>query len=101
MFTLLKRKAQNSDAIMGKRTPQSGLSDWDEVQNLEAVVVDPRSLKRAGRAKGRRRNRGYENRLLRTTLDSIDLEATADWDDEALNDRGAQWELRKPGPGAG
>lgn len=86
MFTLLKGRAQNSDDIMGRRTPQSGFSDWDEAQNLDDVVVDPRSLKRAGRAKGRRRNRRYENRLLRTTLDSIDLELTTDGDDAALDD---------------
>lgn len=59
---------------MGKRTPQTGFSDWDEAQNLDEVVVDKRPAKRAGRAKGRRRDRRYENRLLRTTLDVLELE---------------------------
>ncbi|RZM77859.1 hypothetical protein [Leptolyngbya iicbica] len=54
---------------MGKRTPQSGLSSWEEAPALDELVVDKRPTKRAGRAKARRRDRRYENRLLRTTLD--------------------------------
>lgn len=55
---------------MGKRTPQAGLEDWDEAQLLDDVVIDKRHSKRAGRAKARRRDRRYENRLLRTTLET-------------------------------
>ena len=57
---------------MSKRTPQSGLPSWDEAQALEEIVVDKRPNKRAGRAKARRRDRRYENRLLRSTLDTTD-----------------------------
>ena len=57
---------------MGKRTPQTGLDDVNDVQNLDEIVVDGRSTKRAGKAKGRRRDRRYENRLLRTTVDLLD-----------------------------
>ena len=58
---------------MGKRTPQTGLGNWEEIQNLDEIVVDKRQSKRAGRAKARRRDRRYENRLLRTTLDELDI----------------------------
>ncbi|MGD1861236.1 MAG: hypothetical protein ACFB0E_14840 [Leptolyngbyaceae cyanobacterium] len=71
---------------MGKRTPQSGLSSWEDAQELDDIVVDKRPAKRAGRAKGRRRDRRYENRLLRTTLDNVDLAEEAppaDWNDDS------------------
>lgn len=71
MFTLLNMSFSLGDA-MGKRTPQSGLSSWDEVQALDEIVIDKRPAKRAGRAKARRRDRRYENRLLRTTLETMD-----------------------------
>ena len=57
---------------MGKRTPQKDLDNLGDIQNLDEIVVDKRGTKRAGRAKGRRRDRRYENRLLRTTLDMLD-----------------------------
>lgn len=60
---------------MGKRTPQKGVDELGDIQNLDEIVVDKRGTKRAGRAKGRRRDRRYENRLLRTTLDMLDEEA--------------------------
>lgn len=62
---------------MAKRTSQKGLADWEEAQNLDQVVVDKRQFKRAGRTKGRRRDRRYENRLLRTTLDILTLDKEA------------------------
>ena len=71
---------------MGKRTPQSGLSSWDEAQELDAMVIDKRPAKRAGRAKARRRDRRYENRLLRTTLevvDEVDPSPLAAWEDDS------------------
>lgn len=63
---------------MAKRTPQSGLEDWDEAQGLAAIVVDKRTAKRAGRAKARRRDRRYENRLLRTSLEALAIAADED-----------------------
>ncbi|MEM9136678.1 MAG: hypothetical protein AAGB01_04950 [Cyanobacteria bacterium P01_F01_bin.42] len=67
---------------MSKRTPQTGLDDVDEVQHLDKIVFDRRGSKRAGKAKGRRRDRRYENRLLRAVdlLDDTDneLEASSD-----------------------
>lgn len=59
---------------MGKRTSQSGLSSWEDAQELDELVIDKRETKRAGRAKARRRDRRYENRLLRTTLDAIEFD---------------------------
>lgn len=59
---------------MAKRTPQSKLDDLDDTQRLDEIVSDKRQSKRAGRAKARRRNRRYENRLLRVTLEQIDDE---------------------------
>ncbi|MEM8545140.1 MAG: hypothetical protein AAGF66_14265 [Cyanobacteria bacterium P01_H01_bin.119] len=59
---------------MGKRTPQSGLEDWGEAHAIKDIVADKRQAKRAGQTKARRRNRRYENRLLRTTLDTLDLD---------------------------
>lgn len=57
---------------MRNRTPQTGLDDVSDVQDLNEIVVDKRGSKRAGKAKGRRRDRRYENRLLRTTIDLLD-----------------------------
>lgn len=57
---------------MGKRTPQAQLDDVDDAQHLDAIVFDRRGTKRAGKAKGRRRDRRYENRILRTAVDLID-----------------------------
>ena len=48
-----------------KRTPQDPIDQHpDDLKDLELIVVDKRSGKRATSAKGRRRNRRYENRLL-------------------------------------
>jgi hypothetical protein len=47
-----------------KRTVQSASDDPDDLQDLGHQVIDKRSGKRATSAKGRRRNRRYENRLL-------------------------------------
>ena len=47
---------------MGKRTAQTGML-WDEAQDLDELIQDKRSGKRANSAKGRRRKRRYENRL--------------------------------------
>ncbi len=41
---------------MGKRTLQKGWDNLDDAQNLDEIVVDNRSSKRAGKAKGRRRD---------------------------------------------
>ena len=49
---------------MGKRTAQTGLPDWDDAPDLSKMVSDKRKGKRANPAKGRRRNRRYENRML-------------------------------------
>jgi len=51
---------------MGKRTTQTGLPDWEDTSDLEHVVKDKRAGWRGTPAKGRRRNRRYENRILRS-----------------------------------
>ena len=61
---------------MGKRTSQTGMPNWDDAQDLDDLVQDKRSGKRANSAKGRRRNRRYENRLLNAQLDQTDFDAT-------------------------
>lgn len=60
---------------MSKRTPQAGFGDIGDAAHLDEIVVDRRGTKRAGKAKGRRRDRRYENRLLRTTADLLEEDA--------------------------
>jgi hypothetical protein len=62
-----------------KRTTQDAIDNLEDIQDLDALVLDKRSGKRATSAKGRRRNRRYENRLLNAqTLDElvVDRDAT-------------------------
>jgi hypothetical protein len=55
-----------------KRTIQAPIDDPDDIQDLDTLIVDKRLGKRATAAKGRRRNRRYENRLLNAqTLDEL------------------------------
>jgi hypothetical protein len=55
-----------------KRTAQNAIDHLEDIQDLDALVLDKRSGKRATSAKGRRRNRRYENRLLSAqTLDEL------------------------------
>ena len=63
---------------MSKRTPQGELENWDDLNYLDEIVVDKREGKRAGKAKAQRRNRRYENRILRSTTieDLFDQEDT-------------------------
>ena len=63
---------------MAKRTTQTGLPEWEDTSDLEHVVRDKRAAWRGTPAKGRRRNRRYENRILRSQ--SLEDEfAEADW----------------------
>jgi hypothetical protein len=55
---------------MTKRTSLSSLNNWDDAPDIDRLVQDKRSAKRASPAKGRRRNRRYENRLLNTQVDN-------------------------------
>jgi hypothetical protein len=55
-----------------KRTTQAAIEHPEDIQDLDALIVDKRSSKRATSTKGRRHNRRYENRLLSTqTLDEL------------------------------
>jgi hypothetical protein len=47
-----------------KRTDNDTLSDISDAPDLQRLVQDKRSGKRATSEKGRRRNRRYENRIL-------------------------------------
>jgi non-ribosomal peptide synthetase component F len=47
-----------------KRTYNDTLSDIHDAPDLQSLVCDKRSSKRATTAKGNRRNRRYENRML-------------------------------------
>ena len=55
---------------MTKRTSLDHLNNWDDAPDIKRIVQDKRSAKRASPAKGRRRNRRYENRLLSTQVDN-------------------------------
>jgi hypothetical protein len=55
---------------MTKRTSLDHLKNWDDAPDIERIVQDKRTAKRASPAKGRRRNRRYENRLLNTQVDN-------------------------------
>ncbi|BAU14837.1 hypothetical protein LEP3755_53900 [Leptolyngbya sp. NIES-3755] len=59
---------------MTKRTSPNDLQNWDDAQDLDHLVNDKRSHKRATPAKGRRRNRRYENRLLKSQLENDGLD---------------------------
>ncbi|BAU42445.1 hypothetical protein [Leptolyngbya sp. O-77] len=64
---------------MPRRTSPNDLQHWEDASDLEHLVVDKRSHKRATPAKGRRRNRRYEKRLLNHYLEnSEDLELELD-----------------------
>jgi hypothetical protein len=61
-----------------KRTTQNSIDHPEDIQDLDALIVDKRSGKRATAAKGRRRNRRYENRLLNAqTLDQLATDGDA------------------------
>ena len=72
---------------MGKRTSQTGIPDWDDAQDLDDLVRDKRSSKRANSAKGRRRNRRYENRLLNAQLEQTDFEEVDILEDHTIERR--------------
>lgn len=59
---------------MTKRTSPADVQTWDDAQDLDHLVQDKRSHKRATPAKGRRRNRRYENRLLKAQLSPVELD---------------------------
>jgi ribosomal 50S subunit-associated protein YjgA (DUF615 family) len=70
-----------------KRTAQGASEDPDDLQDLGHQVIDKRSGKRATSAKGRRRNRRYENRLLNhQALEGIESAEDEFEDDEAASD---------------
>jgi len=69
-----------------KRTDNHTLSDINDAPDLQRLVQDKRSSKRATTAKGNRRNRRYENRILNAQVDEFDDtqgEAELDRDDRA------------------
>jgi hypothetical protein len=72
-----------------KRTSNKTLSDLTDAPDLNRLVQDKRDQKRATQAKGRRRNRRYENRLLNSQVDhaledpSLDDGTNADLETEA------------------
>jgi hypothetical protein len=51
-----------------KRTDKDTLRDISDAPDLQRLVQDKRSTKRATSAKGTRRNRRYENRILKQNL---------------------------------
>lgn len=59
---------------MTKRTSPNDLQNWDDAQDIDHLVQDKRAQKRATPAKGRRRNRRYENRLLKAQFDNLEVE---------------------------
>jgi hypothetical protein len=61
-----------------KRTDSNTLNDINDAPDLQRLVQDKRSLKRSNQAKGNRRNRRYENRILNAhTQAEFDDEETA------------------------
>ena len=64
-----------------KRTYNDALSDVTDAPDLQHLVQDKRSLKRATSAKGRRRNRRYENRILSAqSPDGLDVDDRGEGD---------------------
>jgi hypothetical protein len=62
-----------------KRTDNNNLDDIHDAPDLDRLVQDKRSQKRANTAKAHRRNRRYENRILNAQI-------TVDFDDEIDDD---------------
>lgn len=60
-----------------KRTDNDTLRDLSDAPDLQRLVCDKRSTKRATTAKGNRRNRRYENRILNARMQT-DLEDESD-----------------------
>ena len=60
-----------------KRTDNDKLNDINDAPDLQSLVQDKRSLKRANPAKANRRNRRYENRI-------INAQTQAEFDDEEI-----------------
>jgi hypothetical protein len=66
-----------------KRTYNDTLSDINDAPDLQSLVCDKRSGKRATTAKGNRRNRRYENRMLTAQAgENFDKEAEICAEDE-------------------
>ena len=66
-----------------KRTDNDTLNDINDAPDLQRLVQDKRSLKRSNQAKGNRRNRRYENRILtaHTQAEFDDEEAATVFED--------------------
>ena len=74
-----------------KRTYNDALSDVTDAPDLQHLVQDKRSLKRATSAKGRRRNRRYENRVLSAqSLEGCDDGDRGEGDDRDESDDDAE-----------
>ena len=59
---------------MAKRTSPNAIADANDLSQLGSIVQDKRNGKRSGAKKGRR-NRHYENQLIRNALTSGILNA--------------------------
>ena len=72
-----------------KRTYNDTLSDVTDAPDLQHLVQDKRSLKRASSTKGRRRNRRYENRILSAqSPDSSDADDCSEVEDGDVEENG-------------
>ncbi len=69
-----------------KRTDKDTLSDINDAPDLQRLVQDKRSIKRATSAKATRRNRRYENRILtaHTQTEFDDTDDVVQPDDELI-----------------
>jgi hypothetical protein len=67
-----------------KRTDKDTLNDIDDAPDIQRLVADKRESKRATPAKGRRRNRRYENRIISAQVqDDFDNEdGSLEYEDE-------------------
>ena len=74
-----------------KRTYNDTLSDVTDAPDLQHLVQDKRSLKRATSAKSRRRNRRYENRILSAqSPDGFDKDDRSEVEDCDVEDYDAE-----------
>ena len=83
---ILLRRVLSS--LMAKRTTQTGLPNWEDAEDINHLVKDKRTGKRGTPAKARRRNRRYENRILRSQIDDDELwkEEASTEDDELIQE---------------
>ena len=65
---------------MTKRNAPNDIKNWDDLTQIDEIVVDKRNDKRSGAKKGRR-DRHYKNQLIKNSLRNLSADFVALDDD--------------------